>query len=91
MYDVVKARVRDGTLLTASIHCSRGVKQGDVCSPILFSLFINALELDIISDGKHGTILSPIFVEIFILLFADDIILLSETAIGFSKPAKCII
>ena len=91
MYEVVKARVRDGASLTASIHCLRGVKQGDVCSSILFSLFMNELALDIINDGKHSAILSSTLVEIFILLFADDIILLSETAIGFSKPAKCII
>ena len=58
MYDVVKARVRDGASLTESIHCLRGVKQGDVCSPILFSLFINELALDIIEGGKHGAILS---------------------------------
>ena len=32
MYDVVKARVRDGASLTESIHCLRGVKEGDVCS-----------------------------------------------------------
>ena len=73
MYNVVKARVRDGASLTESIHCLRGVKQGDVCSPILFSLFINELALDIIKGGKHGTILTSTLVEIFILLFADDI------------------
>ena len=54
MFDVVKARVRDGASLTENIHCLRGVKQGDVCSPILFSLFINELALDIINGGKHG-------------------------------------
>ena len=30
MYDVVKARVRDGASLTESIRCLRGVKQDDV-------------------------------------------------------------
>ena len=85
MYDVVKARVRDGTLLTASIHCLCGVKQGDVCSSILFSLFMNELALDIINDGKHSAILSSTLVEIFILLFADDIIHLSGTAIGLQN------
>ena len=39
MYDVVKARVRDGTSSTASIRCLRGVKQVDVCSPILFFVY----------------------------------------------------
>ena len=49
-----------------------------MCSPALFSLFINdLLALDIINAGRHGVSFSSIFVEIFILLFADDIILLS--------------
>ena len=61
------------------------MKQGDVCSPILFSLFINELVLDIIKGGKHGAILTSTLVEIFILLFADDIILLSETAVGLQN------
>ena len=90
MYDVVKARVRDGASLTASIHCLRGVKQGDVCSPILFPLFINELALDIINNGKHGAILSSTIVKMFILLFADDIILLSETAIGLHNQLSVL-
>ena len=73
MYDIVKARVRDGASLTESIHCIRGVKQGDLCSPILFSLFINELALNIIDDGKHGAVLTSTLIDI--LLFADGILL----------------
>ena len=80
----------DGASLTDSIHCLRGVKQGDVCSPILFSLFINELALDIIKGGKHGAILTSTLVEIFILLFADDIILLSETAVGLQNQLNIL-
>ena len=45
MYENVKARIRCGAKFTDYINCSRGVKQGDVCSPVLFSLFINYLVL----------------------------------------------
>ena len=55
---------------------------GDVCSPVLFSLFINELALDIIYNGRHGVSLSSDFVQLVILLFADDTILLSETVVG---------
>ena len=85
MYEVVKARVRCGTEFTGYIDCIKGVKQGDVCSPILFSLFINELALEIIHKGKHGVHLGNDLVELFILLFADDIILLSETVIGLQN------
>ena len=85
MSDIVKARVRDGTSLTESIHCLRGVKQGDVCSPILFSFFINELELNINNGGKHGAVLTSTLVELVILLSTDGTILLSETATGLKN------
>ena len=48
MYENVKATIRCGAKFTDYINCTRGVKQGDVCSPVLFPLFINELALDII-------------------------------------------
>ena len=59
MYATVLARVRSGNRLSDLIECNSGVKQGDVCSPVLFSFFINELALDIIREGKHGAIASP--------------------------------
>ena len=35
MYKTVKARVRCGADFTDCINCTRGVKQGDVCSSVL--------------------------------------------------------
>ena len=71
MYENAKARIRCGATFTDYINCTRGVKQGDVCSPVLFSLFINELALDIIYNGRHGVSLSSDFVQLVILLFAD--------------------
>lgn len=82
MYDDVKAKVKCGAKFSDFISCTRGVKQGDTCSPVLFSLFINELALEIINNGRHGAILNPDFIELFIMLFADDNVLLSETVIG---------
>ena len=53
-----------------------GCKQGNVCSPVLFSLFINELALNIIKRGRYGVNLSSDFVQLLILLFADGMILL---------------
>ena len=82
MYALVKARVRCGGKLTDSIDCTAGLRQGDACSPVLFSLFINELAVDIIKNGRHGAMLSLDAFELFILLLADDIILVSETVVG---------
>ena len=79
MYKIVKARVRNGQTVTDAFPCQKGLKQGEVTSPLLFSLFINELARDIIRNGKHAVQLFPDIVELFILLFADDIVLLSDT------------
>ena len=42
------------------MNCTRGVKQGDVCSLVLFSLFINELAFEIINNGKNGVSFSLI-------------------------------
>ena len=46
MYNSV--RVRCGSKLTVYIKCTVGVKQGDICDPVLFSLFIDELTLEVI-------------------------------------------
>jgi hypothetical protein len=85
MYFQVKARVRCGAKLTDVIYCSKGVKQGDICSPILFSLFINELAIDVIKQGRHGVTFTMDTFELFILLLADDVVLLSETPVGLQR------
>ena len=82
MYENVKARIRCSAKFTDYINCTRCVKQGDVCRPVLFSVFINELALDITNNGRHGVSLSSDFVQLVILLSGDDTILLSETVTG---------
>jgi hypothetical protein len=90
MYYSVKARVRSGSELSDVITCSLGVKQGCICSPILFSLFINELALKVISKGRHGLTLSLDAFTLFIMLLADDVVLLSETVIGLQTQLNSL-
>ena len=90
MYSSVKVKVRCGVKLTECIRCTYGVKQGDVCSPVLFSLFINELATEVIKNGKHGATFTIDYFQLFILLLADDIALLSETVVGLQTQLKSL-
>ena len=93
MYSNVKVRIRCGHKLTDYIECTFGVKQGDVWSPVLFFLFINELSLEGIQNGRHGALFKTDYLEVFILLLADDVVLLSETVIGLQAQfvTSCIL
>ena len=88
MYEDVKAKIRCGAKFSDYIKCTQGVKQGDVCSPLLFSLFINELAFEINQNGRHGVTLD--LIEIFILLFADDIALISQTIVGLQTQLNSL-
>ena len=90
MYSSVKAKVKSGVKLTEFIQCTAGVKQGDILSPILFTLFINELAIDVIKNGRHGVTLSNDAFELFILLLADDIVLLAETVVGLQTQLNTL-
>jgi hypothetical protein len=85
MYDIVKAKVRVGGNVTETFMCPRGLKQGDKCSPVLFSLFIEELAKEICQKGKHGLQLIPEWIELFILMFADDVVLVSDSVLGLQN------
>ena len=70
--------------------CPRGLKQGDICSPILFSLFTDKLANEIIERGRHSIQLTPDLLENFILLFADDVIPASRTVCGLQNKLSIL-
>jgi len=89
MYNAVKAKVRAGGDLTESFMCPSGLKQGEVCSPVLFSLFINELAREIVQRGRQGIQLIPDLTEIFILLFADDLFM-SDSVCGLQNQLNIL-
>ena len=52
MYNVVAAEVRARGDLTDSVMRQSGLKQGDVYSPVLFSLFTNELAKETVLRGR---------------------------------------
>ena len=68
--------------LSGFFHCLQGLKQGCIASPILFSLLVNELANEIFAKARHGIPLGPTDIELFLLLFADDLNLLASNVIG---------
>ena len=78
MYSSVLSCVRCNPRNTDYFNCMQGLKQGCLVSPVLFCFLINELASEIVLNGKHGIQLLPREIELFLLMFADDIALLSH-------------
>ena len=85
IYKSVVSCVRRGDRLTEFFDCPAGLRQGCILSPMLFSLFINEIASSVEQQGMHGIQLLPGLVEIFLLIFADDIVLISDTPRGLQN------
>ena len=59
-------------------------------SPILFCLFINELETVLRNCGSRGIQVFPDITEIFSLMFADDVALMSDTVVGLQRPLNAL-
>ena len=53
-------------------------------------ILINELALNIIREGNHGAIVSPELIELFTLLFADDLLLILETPISLQNQLNSL-
>ena len=75
-------RVKVGGFLSTPISSNVGVKQGCVLSPLLFNIFLSdlpdifTLECDPVEIGNE---------KISCLMFADDLVLISDSATGLQK------
>ena len=75
--------MRDG--FTQSFMSTNGVRQGDTLSPNLFKTFINDLP-DIFDIRCHGVDIGAYHLNC--LLYADDVILLSQSKVGLQNCLK---
>ena len=88
IYGKVEARVLTKFGCTEAFDCPRGVKQGCILSPLLFSLYINDLPIFFSENGIRNISLSNL--ETSLLLYADDLVLMSESAIGLQKQLNTL-
>ena len=87
MYENIKSCVKQNNEVSEFFSCQIGVRQGENLSPFLFAIFLNDLEKFFIENEVSG--LESIknlceeriqcYINLFVLLYADDTILLAET------------
>ena len=81
--------VRANGSFTNFFESPTGLKQGclfEPCNTVLFSIFIEKL----IESEIRGLQFFPEIIEILLLLFADDVILLSDTIIGLQRQLSIL-
>jgi hypothetical protein len=84
MYTDTRYRIKFLNGLSSPFLSERGVKQVNVLSPLLFNLFIDDLKISLM----HNCNTNPVVigdVSLNILLYADDIVLLSESKGGLQN------
>ena len=77
------AVVKSGNVITSFFDYTKGVRQGCPLSPILFNIYVNDL-FETMNNDNDG----DIFLEEHkanILMYADDLIILSESKEGLQK------
>ena len=77
MYSNVKSCVKQMSSFSDYFSYSVGLRQGEVMSPLLFSLFVEDLELYLQKDVNSGLVIDDII--ILLLLFADDMAIVGKT------------
>ena len=76
MYSSVKSCVRHLNCLSDFFKSDIGLFQGEIMSPVLFSVFINDIESSLQVNTLEGTTLDQI--TIYLSLFADDAVKISD-------------
>ena len=76
MYNIVKSQVKIENTLSEAFTCNIGVRQGECLSPFLFSMYLNDLEEELITNGVNGIDIGML--KLFLLLYADDIVFLAK-------------
>ena len=83
MYKNTKSRVKSNNELSDEFTCCLGVRQGECLSPFLFAIYVNDMEDFFYTKGAEGVDITMF--KLFLLLYAGDITVFSETAQGLQK------
>ena len=77
MYQSVKSCVRHCENYSDYFNIAVGLRQGQIISPILFSLFVEDIEMYLQNRNSKGIVIQDMC--LILLLFADDMVVIGET------------
>ena len=83
MYRDIKSKVKLNNKLSDEFSRMTGVRQGECLSPILFAMYVNDNEQKFIT--KWADCVDTGFLKLSLLLYADYIVIFSESADGLQK------
>ena len=69
MYQQIKSCVRFKEETSDFYTCFKGLVQGEALSPLIFLLFVNDIELDLVHDCNTMQLNE---INLFLLMYADD-------------------
>jgi hypothetical protein len=69
--------------VTSSFRCQQGVKQGCLLSPLLFGLYLDALDRRL--DDRECDAQALASVHVWLLLYTDDLVLTSKLEVGLQQ------
>ena len=77
MYQSVKSCVKHCNTYSDYFNIAVGLRQGEIISPIMFSLFVEDIEMFLQNRNSGGLLLHDIC--LILLLFADDMVIVGES------------
>jgi hypothetical protein len=86
LYEDINYVIKTPNGVSSTLGSSAGVKQGCVCSPLLFNIYINDFREYLNSTPCNPPTLADC--EISHLLFADDLVLLSNSDKGLQRSIR---
>jgi hypothetical protein len=69
--------------VTSNLRCQQGVKQGCLLIPLMFGLYLDAFKGCL--DDKKCDAPALIDVHVWLLFFADDLVLMLESKVGLQQ------
>lgn len=89
LYDKASFKVKCVDGLSKTFQLTTGVLQGECLSPLLFALFVSDIEDFFRNNGARGINIDG-HNDLIVLLYADDLVLLSDSQIGLQKDLQLL-